>query len=279
MATLKCLACGHDNKVGDESCASCSSSLNLRLCSACEAINANSAPQCHSCGAHFGAEAEVTSPAEEVGAEAPADEKILPAAWVVGAEQATRRSRRATAALWLVVVLGMASFTYYFYGAQPQPAPKQLAAEPPAPAAAAELLELKVPPPEIKQPPAPKVVVQPAPTPVAQARTAFEPKRALAPVTHTRDAGVATPVKTIPAAAPAVPAVAAPVVAAAVSESAPVVVERRARVTHTRTEPSEAPVAGAGPSVVPVSVPGTAAKVEPAPCAPAVAALGLCKSN
>ena len=45
MASLKCLACGHDNKVGDQSCTSCSSSLNLRLCSACEAINARTAKE------------------------------------------------------------------------------------------------------------------------------------------------------------------------------------------------------------------------------------------
>lgn len=257
MATLKCLACGHDNKVGDESCTSCSSSLNLRLCSACEAINANSAQRCHSCGAGFSAEAEVPSPVEEAGHETPAYEKVLPAAWVIGADQATRRTRRVAAALWLAPVLAVVGATYYFYGA-PQAAPKPVAAVPPAPAAAAQIFEVKAPSPQIKQPPAPT----------------FEPKRALAPVTHTRTAGAATPVKTVPAAAPAAPA-AVP----AVSESAPGIVERRARVTHTRAEPGGAPEAGAGPSVVAASVPGTAAKVESAPCAPGVAALGLCKNN
>src|SRR5207237_1573244 len=57
MATLKCLACAHDNKVGDQSCAACGSSLDLKLCSACEAVNASSAERCHGCGAAFAPQA------------------------------------------------------------------------------------------------------------------------------------------------------------------------------------------------------------------------------
>lgn len=274
MATLKCLACGQDNKTGDESCTSCSSSLNLRLCSACEAINANSAPRCHSCGAQFSPEAEVTSSVEEAGLEAPAYEKVLPSAWVTGAEQATRRDRRATAALWVVPVLAVAGATYYFYGA-PQAAPQAVAAVPPAPAAAAQIFAIKAPPPEIRQPPTPKAMaVQTAPAPVAEKRTAFEPKRALAPVTHTRNAGVETPIKTIPAAAPVAPAV-----VSAVTEFPPVLVEQRSRVTHTKAGASDIAVAGSTPAVVETTMPGLAAKLEPAGCAPRVAALGLCKSN
>src|SRR5688572_15136011 len=102
MASLKCLACGHNNKVGDESCTSCSSSLNLRLCSACEAINANNAELCHSCGAQFGPETETAAPAGEVGGEARIEEKVLPAAWIAGAQEAVLRGRRISAALWLV---------------------------------------------------------------------------------------------------------------------------------------------------------------------------------
>ena len=122
MASLKCLACGHDNKVGDESCASCSSSLNLRLCSACEAINATNAERCHSCGALFGAAAE--PPVEEV-TEVRAEtriEKPLPATWIAGAARASRGDRRLRAALWVVPVLAVGSAAYYFYGA-PQAAP------------------------------------------------------------------------------------------------------------------------------------------------------------
>jgi hypothetical protein len=124
MASLKCLACGHDNKVGDESCVSCSSSLNLRLCSACEAINATNAERCHSCGAVFGAAAE-PPPAEEVTearSEVPLLEKPLPAAWIAGAALASRGDRRLRAALWILPVLAVGSAAWYFYGA-PQAAP------------------------------------------------------------------------------------------------------------------------------------------------------------
>jgi hypothetical protein len=125
MASLKCLACGHDNKVGDESCASCSSSLNLRLCSGCEAINATNAERCHSCGALFGAAAEPPPALEEVTeerADATRIEKPLPAAWIAGAARASRGDRRLRAALWVVPVLALGSAAYYFYGA-PQAAP------------------------------------------------------------------------------------------------------------------------------------------------------------
>ena len=125
MASLKCVACGHDNKVGDESCVSCSSSLNLRLCSACEAINATNAERCHSCRAVFGVAAEPPPALEEPtggGAEAPRLEKPLPAAWIAGAARASRGDRRLRAVLWIVPVLALGSAAYYFYGA-PQAAP------------------------------------------------------------------------------------------------------------------------------------------------------------
>jgi len=244
MASLKCLACGHDNRVGDESCASCSSSLNLRLCSACEAINAISAERCHSCGAAFGPAAESASVVDEVADAAPAVGKLLPMAWVIGAKQATQRGRRVRAALLVLPVLALGSALYYFYGA-PHAAPvKQPAAEIKPPVAAAK------------------------PAPIAESKVSFEPKRALTAVTHTRVAAVATPAKPAPAAAPAA------------SESAAAVgVERRGRVTHTRAGPNEAAEAGAAPAFAGASVPSTGAKVEPAGCTPEVVALGLCKSN
>src|SRR5688500_12099506 len=65
MATLKCLACGQDNRVGEESCVRCSSSLNLRLCSGCEAINDHTADQCHSCGEAFANDVSAPAPVEE----------------------------------------------------------------------------------------------------------------------------------------------------------------------------------------------------------------------
>lgn len=208
MASLKCLACGHNNKVGDESCASCSSSLNLRLCSACEAINANNAERCHSCGAQFGPE-----------------EKVLPAAWVAGAEQAVLRGRRITAALWIVPVLAAGGLGYYFFGS-PQAAPVARI----APVAVGKIAPVSVP--------------------AVETKIAVEPKRAAAPVTHTRVEGVAPPrVQPTPA---------------AVSEP----VERRVRVTHTK-----------GEEAAPVETVAPAPKSETTACAPSVAALGLCKGN
>ena len=125
MASLKCLACGHDNKVGDESCVSCSSSLNLRLCSACEAINATNAERCHSCGAVFGAASEPAPAPEEVTevrSEPRRFENPLPAAWIAGAALASRGDRRLRAALWILPVVAVGSAAWYFYSA-PQAAP------------------------------------------------------------------------------------------------------------------------------------------------------------
>lgn len=237
MASLKCLACGHNNKVGDESCASCSSSLNLRLCSACEAINANNAERCHSCGAQFG---------PETTGEALIEEKVLPAAWVAGAKQAVLRGRRITVALWLAPALAAAALAYYFY-ATPGAAPKHVAAAQAAP------VEKTSPATLVKTGPVTTLKTGPVTVPAVETKTAVEPKRTLAPVTHTRGADVAPP-RTQPT-------------PAAVSEPAPVALERRIRVTHTK-----------GEAAAPVE-PAAAPKSEAPVCAPSVFALGLCKGN
>jgi hypothetical protein len=285
VATLKCLACGLDNKVGDESCSSCSSSLNLRLCSACEAINAHDAQRCHSCGAQFSAEAPAAATVvEEIAQEAPPSEKVLPAAWVLGAEEATRRGRRAAAVLWLLPLAAVASSAYYFYGT-PQAASKPAALNHKIESAAtkaAPLVLQSAPAPIVthtradsvaalvKAAPAATAAVAPAgqiakSQPISAATNAAP----LVPVTHTRAESLA---------APAVAPQAAPAVVLPVKESAPTA-ERRPRVTHTKAEAPEA----AEPVVVRAasgaSVPSTEAKVEPAACAPGVAALGLCKSK
>src|SRR3954451_22843352 len=140
MATLKCLACGHDNKVGDQWCSSCSSSLNLRLCSACEAINANDAERCHSCNAQFVVKPETAEPvaveldlrpSAGAGAEAPVYE-FLPATWQMP-EEPVRKRRPTLAAALAVLPLLAAGTAYYFYAASqasqaPQLAPKVEAA-------------------------------------------------------------------------------------------------------------------------------------------------------
>src|ERR1051326_5244790 len=117
MATLKCLACGHDNDVGDESC---SSSLNLKLRSACEAINANDAERCHSCNAQFSVAPE----------------------WLATG-QARKRSARSTAVL-AVLPLMVGGAAYYFYASSeattpPHAAPKVEAAQKSEPQSQPEL--------------------------------------------------------------------------------------------------------------------------------------------
>src|SRR4029077_10326094 len=96
------LACGHDNNVGDEWCSSCSSSLNLKLCSACEAINANDAERCHSCSAELRIEPRVVTfemdtapPGGSAEAAAPAG-KALPAVWRLATDHARKRSSGST---------------------------------------------------------------------------------------------------------------------------------------------------------------------------------------
>ena len=217
MASLKCLACGHDNKVGDESCVSCSSSLNLRLCSACEAINATNAERCHSCGAVFGAAAE-PPPAEEVTEvrpEAAGVEKPLPAAWIAGAARASRGDRRLRAALWILPVLAVRSAAWYFYGA-PQAAP----AKPP-------VAELKRAAPLAQEPvvQVKQVVLDVRPT-VAQAKapqlTESKPSIEAKTSAVAERRGRITHTKAEPSEVPAAPAApsAAPAVSGTTAESA-----------------------------------------------------------
>src|SRR3954464_16076452 len=111
MATLKCLACGHDNNVGDELCASCSSSLNLRLCSACEAINASDAERCHSCNAEFRIEPQAVTFDMETAPERESVEatawagKARPAVWRLATHHARKRISRSAAVLAVVPLL------------------------------------------------------------------------------------------------------------------------------------------------------------------------------
>jgi hypothetical protein len=87
MPTLKCLACGHDNNVVDERCASCRAPLNLKLCGACEAINAADAERCHGCGL----------------------------TWRLSGDLAESARTKRSTALWTVPILVAASLTYYFF--------------------------------------------------------------------------------------------------------------------------------------------------------------------
>jgi hypothetical protein len=62
---LECLACGHENKPGDKFCAQCASSLDLKLCGSCEAMNANSDARCYKCGADLWAEPRAPIPMQD----------------------------------------------------------------------------------------------------------------------------------------------------------------------------------------------------------------------
>ena len=305
MATLKCLACGHDNKVGDESCVSCSSSLNLRLCSVCEAINAHSAKHCHSCKVEFGAEPEVAAtleadplPRELEAQEAVPAARMLPAAWRLAAEQARKRSTKSAVTLWALPLVA-AGAGYYFYAVseaphKPQVAPKVEASQKvAAPTSQAETAPKEAPKPqtvEVKPPQAPAVsgkIAAPktASAPVAKSPATADPKRTTGSVTHTRAAGTALPVATTAVTA----APASNAAATTTSEPPAAIPERRGvPVTHTKAVLTEAAAA----TTAPVAATATAAAAsegrsavaetrneEPAGCAAPVAALGLCKSK
>jgi len=304
MATLKCLACGHDNKVGDESCSSCSSSLNLKLCSACEAINAHSAERCHGCNADFRAEAEAAAleaePRPRGGElhEAPFVYKALPAAWRAAAQEARKRSTRVTVGLWLLPLAAL-GLGYYSYGAlqKSDAVPAAQAARESRIPAKAEAAPREIARPqelarpqtvEVRQTPAPAVsgkLAPPksAPAPLARNTPVPEPRRVTSSVTHTRAGAAALPV----AAATPLPAAGATAVlsqpaATSVTEVPAATAQRRhAPVTHTKAVLTEA----AATTTVPAAASeGRSAQAEtrsdePAGCAPAVVALGLCKSK
>lgn len=164
MGTMKCLACGQENKAGEASCTACSASLDLKLCATCEAINAQDAGRCHGCGAGFG-----PGPVEFL----PAD-RSLPSAWVISGEPGPR-SRELRAALWFVPVLAAAAFTGYHYVYGVAEARQTVVSTPPvAPAPDLQMIELKV---------APELAVKPvAEEPVKKAAST----RVVPRVTHTR---------------------------------------------------------------------------------------------
>ena len=296
-ATRECLACGHQNKPGAFFCAACFTSLNLKLCAACEAANALAADRCHECGASLiegvpPQEATVQKEAEpDVPVAEPVAEPDVRGAEPIEAgehviEQAASRiavpmlqhSRPPTrtgrvATLWFVSIALASVAGYYLAGGQvPMLAAtrKVTAVEPqasPEPVRAWEGPIETVPPPS---PAAKSVPQRPAKPPVAQAAPVH--KRAPASgVTHTRASptGSAIAATAAPAAAVVEPAPAG----AAVSE-APLpqaaAEPAHARVTHTKpSRPPEQPVEPVSPTP----------DNRPAGCAPSVAALGLCPAR
>ena len=313
MATLKCLACGHDNNVGDEWCSSCSSSLNLRLCSACEAINASDAERCHSCKAEFRIEPEVVTfemdplPREQV-QEAALAVKALPAVWRLATEQA-RKPRARSATVVMVLPLLAAAAAYYFYAAPhavqaPQVTPPHAA--PMSDGAQKSEPEQKPNPEVVPEPVRPHVAetraaqVPAASVRIAHSKTAaastkspavLEPRRTTAPVTHTRGAGADAPGRTV-AAEPSSKATAAdapaktavttlPAAAASGPAASAAILPVSERVTHTKADQTESAVMTAAPAAAAQgrTVPAEGRTDEPAGCPPAVAALALCGSR
>lgn len=53
MSALHCLACEHENLRGEKFCQACGSTLDLKLCKQCEAVNEINAHACHKCGTPF----------------------------------------------------------------------------------------------------------------------------------------------------------------------------------------------------------------------------------
>ena len=291
MATLKCLACGHDNKVGDESCLSCSSSLNLKLCSACEAINANRAERCHSCGSAFTAPEPAAVPVLE---DAVAFVDLAPPKWLPARVRFVEtvlapRSRARAVAFWTAPpVILVAALGYYLYGqpsvnAQPSALAQAPAAVAPARPAAAPGSAAPQARTEAGNPVA-KATEPSARTATVPPRAGTEAARRPAAITHTRaDAQSVPPAAAAPVSARAVAAKvkAAPQPkAAATALAAPGVAAPAApafgRVTHTQPPaPGTAPAA----RVPPAQPQPTALKNSSPACAPAVAALGLCTTK
>jgi Double zinc ribbon len=93
----RCLACQHENKIGERLCEACGSSLNLKLCAACEAVNGDAAVTCYSCGAALGGAA---------GSEVKAEGTLA---------VAKARRLRARWALSLAALLALTVLTYQYF--------------------------------------------------------------------------------------------------------------------------------------------------------------------
>jgi hypothetical protein len=137
MATLKCLACGHENPAGAASCATCTSALDLQLCQACEAINAHDARHCHGCGVPL-------RPGPDSAQSPPARRDTLASSWVIETSEPRPRGHFKSA-VWLLPVLALTAVAGFHYSSGgPQSAPS--AASPARPGAQPAINELKVTP-------------------------------------------------------------------------------------------------------------------------------------
>ena len=263
---MKCVACGHENQATDNACAACGSTLNLRVCPACEAINNQSAQKCHACGAAF-AEGPATVIEETVRAapgEIPGRIGRMP---MLFEQMAAPRPayRMARMAIVVVPLLALGYGAGYFYrgkSATPIATDKQT------------------------DPATPKVVQRDSSTVTAQSDAAA-PKAVVSGtaegkitgVTHLRrgdaPAAAAAPVPVRADPKPAkLAAPVAPARTATIPDPAPT---QSHFVTHTRTPrtavpPTPTPPTAAASTAAAVAAPASA-------CAESVAALGLCKAD
>lgn len=128
MDTLQCSFCSHENPVDAKFCNACGSSLNLRLCGHCGAIDHVASAACYKCGTPFGLDTP------ELGAGSPAAPDILAAQ--LGDEEPGARSHAPAApprvlsdrpwlravGLALVVIVTAAVYRLFVTDAPPPPA-------------------------------------------------------------------------------------------------------------------------------------------------------------
>jgi double zinc ribbon protein len=273
---LECLACGHENKAGDKFCAQCASSLDLKLCSVCEAINANS-DACYKCGADLRGEPQAPVSVQD---------QSLPANRLSNRTSrvfALSTSKR-LAVLFVVPIVLLAGTVALFNGgtlsSDTGPTSTALA---PAPEDRTEGWGL-VQSSHSDDDTAMTVKVMSVSV-AHETPSAVVMERAVSSVTHTKAAPLATavalPMTQTPAAA--APAALAPepsrekLAAPASMVAAP----SYSRVTHTKAQqPARKPRSGSATFAAAVSVPAEQSvdsrEEKPAGCAPGVAALGLC---
>jgi hypothetical protein len=253
---LECLACGHENKPGDKFCAQCASSLDLRLCSVCEAMNANS-DACYKCGADLRAEPQAPVP--------------------VLSDRTSRvfalSTNKRLAVLFVVpIVLLAGTFALFNGGTLSSDTGPTSTALGPAP----EVRTAGWGPVQLSHSDGhTAMTAKVMSVSVAQATPAVVMERAVTSVTHTRGGPVVITVAAL-APEPSREKLAAPAVAPAPVVAAP----SYSRVTHTKAQqPARKPRSGSATSTAAVSLPAEQSvdsREEPAGCAPGVAALGLC---
>lgn len=283
MAEVKCLACRKMNVAGDRFCAACGSSLDLKLCASCEAINNPVADRCHSCGKPLPTAEAPATPVLEV-SEAPfyAPQRF-PRERVYDSRPSLVARLNRAAKVTILVVLPLAAiglWGWQFYGQ------KLLQAVSPWVKIPAAQVQTKVAP-------AAAAVIGPLPAVVVT-----ETPKAKPVVAETKRPPKSTQARTATVAAPAVaqkPAVAETAAEPArevAAPSSPVPATVRKGVTHTRaaSAAAAAPTQAVGTAqsnapAAPASTP-TSTSAAPAPlsggsasCPQAAAVLGLCSPN